>query len=94
MNSYPVIHFTEAVYPPPQSVLTRLAKALQFCLHIPQDDSLVCVLGFGWEKTNTQALETWIRNTLTAPDDEGVRLVLPWLIERLERDLLGMEASL
>ena len=94
MSSYSIIHFTEATCPPPQSVITRLAKALQFCLHIPQDDSLVCVLGCGWEKTNTQALETWIRNTLTAPDDEGVRLVLPWLIDRLERDLLRMEASL
>lgn len=94
MSSHSIIPLSEAYRVPPRAVLSRLARALQVSLHIPQDDSLVCFLGFGWEMSNTQALETWIRNTLMTPDEEGVRLLLPWLVDRLERELLRMEAGL
>lgn len=94
MSSHPIIHFAEPGQLPPRAVMSRLAGALQISLRIPQDDSLVCFLGFGWEKSNTQALETWVKNTLMTPDDEGARLLLPWLVDRLERELLRMEASL
>lgn len=94
MNSSSIIHFSETRIVPPRAVLSRLAKALQVSLQIPQDDSLVCFLGFGWELSNTLALETWIKNTLMTPDDEGARLLLPWLVDRLERELLRMEAGL
>lgn len=94
MSSHSIIRFSEPCQLPPRAVLSRLAGALQLSLRIPQDDSLVCFLGFGWEENNTQALETWVKNTLMTPDDEGVRLLLPWLVDRLERELLRMEASL
>ncbi|RUT76888.1 hypothetical protein EHM94_17800 [Marinobacter sp. NP-6] len=94
MSSQAVIYVAEHCQLPPRAVLSRLARALQACLRIPEDDSLVCFLGFGWEENNTQALETWIKNTLMTPDEEGVRLMLPWLLDRLERELLRMEASL
>lgn len=94
MRNHSFIHFFEPSQLPPRAVLSRLAGALQVSLRIPHDDSLVFFLGYGWERNNAQALETWVKNTLMTLDDEGVRLLLPWLIDRLERELLRMEASL
>jgi len=65
----------------------RLASAIQATLQIPEGDALVFVIGRGTESSNLAALETWVRETLPKFEEECGHVVLPYLLERLERTL-------
>ena len=65
----------------------RLAQAMQVAMHIPDGDALVFLIGKGNERSNLDALETWVKETLPAFDDEYGKVVLPFLIDRLEQTL-------
>lgn len=64
--------------------MQRLVDALMFAFRINTDDSLVGVLGSGFERTNQEALTTWVHKTLVKPDLQLAESVLPRLIDRLE----------
>ena len=72
---------------PNDEYMERLIDALMFAFRIQKDNSLVSVLGLGTEKSNHDALRTWIQNTLINPDMQIAESVLPRLIERLEQSL-------
>jgi hypothetical protein len=64
--------------------MQRLVDALMFAFRINSDDSLVGVLGSGFENSNQEALTTWVLKTLVKPDLQLAESVLPRLIDRLE----------
>ncbi len=67
--------------------IERLIDALIFSFRIPDDDSLVKVLGTGMETANQDAIRTWIQYTLSNPDMRMAETILPWLITRFEQTL-------
>ncbi len=69
--------------------MQRLVDALMFAFRINTDDSLVSVLGSGFERTNHEALTTWVHKTLVKPDLQLAESVLPRLIDRLEELLIN-----
>jgi len=48
--------------------MQRLVDALMFAFRINSDDSLVGVLGSGFENSNQEALTIWVHKTLVKPD--------------------------
>jgi hypothetical protein len=64
--------------------MQRLVDALMFAFRINTDDSLVGVLGSGFEHSNQEALTTWVHKTLIKPDLQLAESILPRLIDRLE----------
>jgi len=64
--------------------INRLVGVLMFAFRIKDDDSLVDVLGNGFEVSNEEALNTWIKTTLLTPDMQIAESVLPRLIDLLE----------
>lgn len=66
--------------------LKHIASALSHYLENPQGSELICVLGSGYEKSNRQALETWVfyhRNEVFQKRLEG-RNPLDYLINKIE----------
>lgn len=65
----------------------RLAQAMQRAMQIPEGDSLVFLIGKGNEHSNLEALETWVKETVSTLDDEWGLIMLPLLLDRLEQTL-------
>ena len=76
-----------------QRIIRRLVDALMLSFGIPDNDDLVDFLGHGHEKTNRDALASWVSIALQNPDYEMAITVLPHLVRRLERKLSELEYS-
>lgn len=69
---------------PARNTYRRLAKAMQHAMQIPEGDALVFLIGKGDERSNLEALETWVRETLCTLEDDCGLAMLPFLLDRLE----------
>jgi hypothetical protein len=83
---------------PPRDVLAdgqvrRLAEALAYAFNIADGSALVWVIGSGAELSNREALAYWVRQQLAELDATLAGVLLPELINRLERQLHRWEAS-
>ena len=66
-------------------IYRRLAQAMQYSMQIPEGDALVFMVGKGNEKSNLEALETFIKETVLTLEDEVGVVMLPLLMDRLDR---------
>lgn len=73
---------------PVRQNVRKLAESLGLALNIPAGSQLVMVLGTGNERTNLEALETWVRQSLIERDQLPTREAIPALIQSLEDCLL------
>ncbi|MYL24943.1 hypothetical protein [Vreelandella massiliensis] len=70
----------------------KLAESLGVALNISATGSqLVMALGSGHERTNYEALQTWVRQTLNEKDLLPTREALPTLIKALEAQLIQLQ---
>lgn len=65
----------------------RLAEAMQRAMMIPEGDEFVFLIGSGNESSNLEALETWVKESLDAFEDDLALAVLPLLLIRLEQTI-------
>ncbi|WP_449285366.1 hypothetical protein [Marinobacter sp. PE14] len=65
----------------------NLASALTVAMNITPGNQLVMALGAGDERSNTEALETWVQFQLVPLRGMTNQQLLAELIERLERQL-------
>lgn len=74
-------------------VSRRLAQTIQYVMQIPNGDALVFMIGKGNEKSNLEALETFVEETISMLEDEVGLVMLPLLLDRLEQTLNHWSAS-
>lgn len=65
----------------------NLASALTVAMNITPGNQLVMALGAGDERSNTEALETWVQLQLVPLRGMTSQQLLAELIQRLERQL-------
>ena len=72
-------------------VVANVTSALKTAFQIQPGRELVCILGSGYEKSNIDALETWVRNSLVqfgvGPTQEGLTVLVTALEVHLNRHL-------
>ena len=75
-------------------LLERVVSALEAAFGIDADDRrLVFVLGGGTERTNHEALFSWVWREVEDLDEVLAAQLLPRLVQRLERRLRRWEAN-
>ncbi|PVY76878.1 hypothetical protein C8D92_104109 [Tamilnaduibacter salinus] len=80
--------------PAERRAIRNTARALCYGLRIPDGDHLVMILGNGDEKTNFDAVQTWVRDQLLMSGQAPGRANLNRLFHALEGELCRWEASL
>lgn len=75
-----------------EKVVSNVTSALNAAFHIRPGRELVYVLGSGKERTNAEALETWVRASLlrtgVGPTQQGLMVLVSELEKHLNRHLL------
>lgn len=67
-----------------EKLIRNIAATLRRALAIHDGNDLPCIIGSGYESTNAEAIETWVRRKNI---DESTVEQLPALIDHLERGL-------
>ena len=70
-----------------RSVTEKIASSIQLLLQLPDDCSLVEILGEGTEDNNHKALEFWVAQQVDLLAQENSRLRIRKFVERLIEDL-------
>lgn len=77
--------------PRERRMIRNVASALNAAFQIPEGRGLVLHLGLGGERSNLEALETWVCRQMLAhrmlPGEES----LAWFVRQLEYDLNTLE---
>ncbi len=81
------------MFNPTGSTYRRLAQAIQHAMQISDGDALVFLIGKGNERSNLEALETFVKETVLTLEDECGVIMLPILIDRLEQTLNHWSAA-
>ncbi len=89
----PFILIKPAVKTPQQNMIRRLAKSINATYNIPPGDDLVLIVGEGHEPDNLTAIESWVRHTLTHPDEQLANNTLSHLVSRFGETLEQWEVS-
>lgn len=71
----------------------KLAGALCAALNIQPGDQLVMLLGYGGERTNLEAVQTWVTETLVELEMLPTRQAIPALLEKLENELIAWQSE-
>lgn len=79
--------------PREQRMIRNMASALNAAFQIPEGRGLVLHLGLGGERSNQEALETWVCRQMLAhrvlPGEES----LAWFVRQLEYHLNTLEVN-
>ena len=78
---------------PTGNTYRRLAQAIQHAMQISDGDALVFLIGNGNERSNLEALETFVKETVLTFEEEWGVIMLPLLIDRLEQTLNHWSAA-
>lgn len=65
------------------SEYSQIARAMELAIRLPQDDSLVHIVGTGSEKNNLEALGHWVSQQTELLDIQPAHYRLEKLIQRL-----------
>lgn len=79
--------------PAERRAIRNTARALCYSLQIPDGDHLVVLLGNGDERSNFDALQTWVRDQLMMEECAPGRANLHRLLRMLETELHSSEAA-
>lgn len=71
----------------------NLASALTVAMNLPRGNQLVMVLGAGDERSNGEAMETWVRVQLAPLRDMTNQQLLAELMGRLEQTLTAHQEA-
>ncbi|PFG10133.1 hypothetical protein [Marinobacter sp. LV10MA510-1] len=84
-NSIYTSYSSRQLVPAERRTLRNLASSLCQAMGIPQQDhQLIALLGLGSERSNLEAMGTWVYGELTKSHLEVGRDSLPMLIRRLQ----------
>lgn len=79
--------------PRERRVIRNMASALCVAFHIAEGRALASLLGIGGERSNQEALETWVCKQMLTHQTLPSQQTVSWFIAQLEYDLDALEVQ-
>lgn len=67
-----------------ETQIQKLTKTLMTAYSIKAGNSIIEKVGIGYESSNYEAVENWIKNNLLNPNDKLAESILPVLVDQFD----------